>query len=108
MATAAQIAANRRNAQHSTGPRTGEGKAAVRLNSLTHGLRAQEVLLPDEDPAVFEELRESFQQQFNPEGPPSCSASKRCCSVSGATAVSAASKPIYTVISIQPKLKPKK
>ncbi len=69
MASPAQIAANRRNAQHSTGPRTDEGKAAVRLNSLIHGLRAQEVLLPDEDPAVFEELRESFHQQFNPEGP---------------------------------------
>ncbi len=69
MASVAQIAANRRNAQYSTGPRTEEGKAAVRLNSLTHGLRAQEVLLPDEDPTVFEELRDSFHQQFKPEGP---------------------------------------
>ena len=44
MATPVQIAANRRNAQNSTGPRTAEGKAAVRLNSLTHGLRTQDAL----------------------------------------------------------------
>ena len=30
--------ANRRNALNSTGPRTPEGKAAVRLNALKHGL----------------------------------------------------------------------
>jgi hypothetical protein len=50
MASDAQIAANRRNAQRSTGPRTPEGKAAVRLNALSHGLSARAVLLPGEDP----------------------------------------------------------
>ena len=69
MATAAQIAANRRNAQHSTGPRTAEGRAAVRLNSLTHGLRAQDALLPGEDEQAFAEIRDAFHQQYNPEGP---------------------------------------
>ena len=33
-----QIAANRRNAQRSTGPRTAKGKARARLNALQHGL----------------------------------------------------------------------
>ena len=33
MATALQIAANRRNAQRSTGPRTAEGKTVIRMDS---------------------------------------------------------------------------
>ncbi len=69
MATPSQIAANSRNAQHSTGPRTEAGKAAVRLNSLTHGLRAHDALLPGEDEQAFEELRQAFYQQYTPEGP---------------------------------------
>jgi hypothetical protein len=44
-----KIEANRRNALKSTGPRTTEGKAAVRLNALRHGLRSEEVLLSGED-----------------------------------------------------------
>ncbi len=35
-----KIAANRRNAQLSTGPRTAKGKARSKLNSLLHGLAA--------------------------------------------------------------------
>jgi hypothetical protein len=37
-----QIEANQRNALHSKGPTTPEGKQASRLNALTHGLRAKE------------------------------------------------------------------
>jgi len=40
MTTQAQIDANRRNAQKSTGPRTKHGKSRVRENALTHGLTA--------------------------------------------------------------------
>jgi plasmid stabilization system protein ParE len=40
MASPAQIAANRRNATHSTGPRSATGKARSRGNALKHGLRA--------------------------------------------------------------------
>src|SRR4051794_5423883 len=40
MATAAQIEANRRNAQKSCGPKTDAGKAKTRLNALKHGGRA--------------------------------------------------------------------
>jgi hypothetical protein len=69
MATAAQIAANRRNAQHSTGPRTEEGKAAVRLNSVTHGLRTSDNVLPDEDVQAFRELETAFYQRYQPKGP---------------------------------------
>jgi len=44
MATEKQIAANRRNAKKSTGPRTQEGKARSRMNALRHGLA---VMLPE-------------------------------------------------------------
>jgi hypothetical protein len=40
MTSEAKIAANRRNAQRSTGPRTKAGKARVRRNALRHGLAA--------------------------------------------------------------------
>ena len=40
MATLKQIAANRANAERSTGPRTRAGKARSRLNSWKHGLTA--------------------------------------------------------------------
>ncbi|MGH7950271.1 MAG: hypothetical protein ACREQF_13680 [Candidatus Binataceae bacterium] len=39
-----QLIARRANAQKSTGPRTREGKAAVRLNSLKHGFFARDVV----------------------------------------------------------------
>ena len=39
-----QAQANRRNALKSTGPKTPEGKDAVRLNALKHGLRSEEIL----------------------------------------------------------------
>jgi hypothetical protein len=48
------------------GPKTHAGKAAVRLNALTHGLTAQQILLPDEDRAEFEAFRESVFRELNP------------------------------------------
>src|ERR1022692_4712681 len=37
---------NRQNAQHSTGPKTTEGKAAIRFNALTYGLRTRATTTP--------------------------------------------------------------
>lgn len=48
MATEKQIAANRRNAQHSTGPRTEAGRTRSRLNAFRHGLTGQLDILPDD------------------------------------------------------------
>jgi hypothetical protein len=49
-----KINANRANASHSTGPRSDAGKARSRMNALKHGLRAEQVVLPGEDPRAFE------------------------------------------------------
>jgi len=67
MATPRQIEANRRNAQKSTGPRTPEGKAAVRLNSLQHGLRARTVVLPGDDPQEFQQLCDDLESEWQPQ-----------------------------------------
>ncbi len=40
MVSEKQLAANRRNAQKSTGPRTAEGKTRVSMNAMKHGLSA--------------------------------------------------------------------
>jgi hypothetical protein len=48
MATKAQIEANRRNALKSTGPRTPDGKHRSSLNSLIHGLCAEDASLQDD------------------------------------------------------------
>lgn len=52
MATEKQIAANRRNAQKSTGPRTEEGRSISRLNAFKHGLTGHlDVMTADEKAA---------------------------------------------------------
>ena len=66
MATIRQIEANRRNALQSTGPTTPEGKAAVRLNALRHGLRARTVVLPGEQPEEFQQLCDDLQAEWLP------------------------------------------
>jgi hypothetical protein len=67
MATDAQINANRRNAQKSTGPKTPEGKARSRRNRLQHGLTAQTCMLEDEDPADLLELLGELREKFDPQ-----------------------------------------
>ena len=67
MATTAQIDANRRNALKSTGPKTPKGKAAVRMNSLRHGLRARTVVLPGENLEEFNQLCDDLEREWQPE-----------------------------------------
>ncbi len=63
-----QVRANRQNALKSTGPKTPEGKAAVRQNALKHGLLSRVVLLPGEDEAALKELGESLRAELQPVG----------------------------------------
>ncbi len=66
MTTEAQVAANRLNAQKSTGPRTAEGKAAVTGNAVQHGLRAQAVVLPGEDGQEYARYRGQMRERLQP------------------------------------------
>ena len=60
--------ANRQNALKSTGPKTPEGKEAIRLNALKHGLRSEEILLPGEDEEALRELGQSLRAELQPAG----------------------------------------
>ena len=68
MTSEKKVEANRRNARKSTGPKTPQGKAAVRLNALRHGLLSKEILLPGEDEAALEELGERLRAELRPVG----------------------------------------
>ena len=68
MATPAQIAANRLNAQKSTGPTSLAGKSVSRFNGLKSGLYAKSLVLPGEDAAELEALAESSRRTYEPIG----------------------------------------
>ena len=67
MATKARIAANRRNAKKSTGPKTPEGKAKSCMNALRHGLRAQKAVLPNENQEDFNQVHAGLQDLYQPQ-----------------------------------------
>jgi len=69
MATEAQLLANRRNAQKSTGPRTDEGKAAVSQHALRHGLTASRDVISSESQDQFDLYRDQFLAELDPAGP---------------------------------------
>jgi hypothetical protein len=50
------------------GPKTEAGKAAVRLNAVSHGLLSKALLLPGEDVFELTALRESYLNELNPQG----------------------------------------
>ena len=68
MSTAAQITANQANAQHSTGPRSDEGKLRSSRNATRHGLSGKDlVILPGEEDE-FAQLLENLSTELLPEG----------------------------------------
>jgi hypothetical protein len=65
----ARVAANQRNAQKSTGPKTSEGKARSRWNAVQHGLLAKRLFTRDEsDRSSFDHLLESLREDWQPDG----------------------------------------
>jgi hypothetical protein len=69
VATEKQFEANRQNAQKSTGPKTPEGRAAVRLNGVKHGLTAETIVLKGESQADFTALFDSLEAEHRPVSP---------------------------------------
>ncbi len=61
----AQIEANQRNAQLSTGPTSEAGKAKSSLNAVKNGLTGATVILPSDDLAAYERFREN-EDEFDP------------------------------------------
>jgi len=69
MSTQAQIIANRRNCQKSTGPRTQKGKAIVSRNAVKHGLLASQNVISTENKADFDLYRDQVLSELAPESP---------------------------------------
>jgi transcription termination factor NusB len=62
----AQLSANRANAKLSTGAVTPEGRAKSSMNALKTGLTGKTVLLPNEDPALYQETLNAALQTAQP------------------------------------------
>ncbi len=62
----AQLAANRANAQHSTGPTSPEGREKSSQNRITHGLAGSFRILGWEDAEQFKELLTSLYDEHKP------------------------------------------
>ena len=70
MSTSPQrIAANTRNSAHSCGPRTAAGKMRSCRNALKHGLTSKDVVLPNEDPAAYQERLDQWLDYYQPDDP---------------------------------------
>jgi len=71
--TPKQLAANQRNAQKSTGPKTPEGRAISKMNAIKHGLLAQSVVVRGyklkESRNEFKKLCREFYTSLDPVGP---------------------------------------
>ena len=68
MNTSDRTETNRANAQHSTGPKTDQGKWRSSLNALRHGLTGQIVVMPNEDLAAYRSHLKSFTDEYQPKG----------------------------------------
>jgi len=62
-----QQQANRQNAQKSTGPKTPEGREAIRFNALTYGLRTRQTILERENAREYSELWDELDAEWQPQ-----------------------------------------
>ena len=66
MSTPAQISANQKNAQHSSGPKSEEGKAKSSQNNFRHGFTGAFFLLDWEDADAFADLIAGLRNEHQP------------------------------------------
>jgi hypothetical protein len=71
-AAAARLAANRENAQLSTGPTSPEGKAKSSLNAIKTGLTGRTVLLSTDETAAYQSHLAAFEEEYRPAGLREC------------------------------------
>jgi hypothetical protein len=65
-ASEAQLAANRANAQSSTGPKSEQGKLISSHNALKTGLTGRTIVLPTDDVAAYQSLVALINKKFAP------------------------------------------
>ena len=68
MVTSAQLAANKSNARHSTGPKTPEGQAISARNNFRNGFSGAFTVLPWESQDEFDMLLGSLRDEHKPSG----------------------------------------
>jgi hypothetical protein len=66
--TPEKLAANRANAQHSTGPKTDDGKARVSQNAVKHGLTSKDIIVRPDEREEFEALQADLLAEIAPFG----------------------------------------
>ena len=66
IASDARIAANRLNAQKSTGPKSAEGKERSRANAVKHGMTGEGIALGSEEAAAVEARLSGFGADYRP------------------------------------------
>jgi len=63
-----QAEASRRNGAHSRGPVSLEGRLRSSQNAFKHGLHSRLVVLQNEDVGLYNQLREQYMREWQPEG----------------------------------------
>ena len=81
MTSAKQIAANRRNARFSTGPKTRDGKERSRRNATRHGLTAETVIGVLEDKKQYKAFEAAIVASYAPRSPVACQLAFRLASL---------------------------
>src|SRR5580700_2767257 len=55
-----------KKSNHSTGPRSAEGKARSSMNALKSGIYSKSLTIPGEDPAQLDTLRDEYFHRYQP------------------------------------------